>query len=98
MPMEPAVIGCYDSVTIRVPGRTVRNLAAGSLRRLTVRCGGGGVVRRRPPADGVTLNRIADTAFNHGEVVDIAAHLADQIGARMTNSPAMRQAERSDAG
>src|SRR3984957_3766857 len=47
-----------------------------------------------PPADTVTINRIADTAFNHGEVVDIAAYLADQIGGRMTNSPAMRRAER----
>jgi carboxypeptidase Q len=33
-------------------------------------------------------------SFNHGEVVDIAAYLADQIGGRMTNSPAMRKAER----
>ena len=47
-----------------------------------------------PPADVVTVNRIADAAFNHGEVVDIAAYLADQIGGRMTNSPAMRRAER----
>jgi carboxypeptidase Q len=47
-----------------------------------------------PPADPVVVNRIADTAFNHGEVVDIAAYLADQIGGRMTNSPAMRRAER----
>jgi carboxypeptidase Q len=47
-----------------------------------------------PPADVATLNRIADAGFNHGEVADIAAHLADQIGGRMTNSPAMRQAER----
>jgi carboxypeptidase Q len=46
-----------------------------------------------PPADTVTLNRIADAAFNHGEVVDIAAYLSDQIGGRMTNSPAMRRAE-----
>ena len=47
-----------------------------------------------PPADPVTLNRIADAAFNHGEVVETAAYLADQIGGRMTNSPAMRAAER----
>ncbi len=47
-----------------------------------------------PPADAVTVNRIADEAFNHGEVNDIAAYLADQIGGRMTNSPAMRKAER----
>ncbi|MEP6547257.1 MAG: M20/M25/M40 family metallo-hydrolase [Gammaproteobacteria bacterium] len=47
-----------------------------------------------PPGEPVTVNRIADAAFNHGEVVDIAAYLADQIGGRLTNSPAMRRAER----
>lgn len=46
-----------------------------------------------PPAEPVTINRITDAAFNHGEVVDIAAYLSDQIGGRMTNSPAMRRAE-----
>jgi carboxypeptidase Q len=46
------------------------------------------------PPDPVTVSRITDAAFNHGEVVDIAAYLADQIGGRMTNSPAMRRAER----
>ncbi len=47
-----------------------------------------------PPAEPVTVNRISDAAFNHGEVVDIAAYLADQIGGRLTNSPSMRRAER----
>jgi len=47
-----------------------------------------------PPVDAVTLNRIADAGFNHGEVVETAAYLADQIGGRLTNSPAMRAAER----
>ncbi len=51
------------------------------------------LVHAAAPVDAVTLNRIADTAFNHGEVVEIAAYLADQIGARMTNSPGMRTAE-----
>ncbi len=46
------------------------------------------------PADSISINRIADVGFNHGEVTDIAAHLADQIGGRLTNSPAMRKAER----
>jgi len=46
------------------------------------------------PVDGETLNRIADAGFNHGEVVETAAYLADHIGGRMTNSPAMRTAER----
>lgn len=45
------------------------------------------------PVDTVSLNRIADEGFNHGEVVETAAYLADRIGARMTNSPAMRTAE-----
>jgi carboxypeptidase Q len=69
----------------------VRNLVAGScacaLFTLTS-------FAAAPPAEVHTVNRIADAAFNHGEVVDIAAYLADQIGGRMTNSPAMRKAER----
>ena len=47
-----------------------------------------------PPVDATTLNQIADAGFNHGEVVETAAYLADQIGGRLTNSPAMRTAER----
>ena len=50
------------------------------------------------PVDTITLNRIADAGFNHGEVVETAAYLADQIGGRMTNSPAMRVAERWTQG
>ena len=46
-----------------------------------------------PPVDAGTLNRIADEGFNRGQVVETAAHLADEIGGRMTNSPAMRKAE-----
>src|SRR5271170_6539525 len=46
------------------------------------------------PVDGTTVNRIADIGFNHSEVADTAAYLADEIGGRMTNSPAMRKAER----
>ena len=45
-------------------------------------------------AESLTINRIADVGFNHSEVVDTAAYLADEIGGRMTNSPAMRKAER----
>lgn len=44
-------------------------------------------------ADPQTLNRIADAGFNHGEVVQTIEYLSDQIGGRMTNSPAMRKAE-----
>jgi hypothetical protein len=46
------------------------------------------------PVDALTVNRIADASFNHGEVVETAAYLADRIGGRMTNSPSMRVAER----
>ncbi|MGA2708468.1 MAG: M20/M25/M40 family metallo-hydrolase [Steroidobacteraceae bacterium] len=44
--------------------------------------------------DAITINRITDAAFNHGEVLDTAEYLADQIGGRLTNSPSMRAAER----
>ena len=44
-------------------------------------------------AEAITINRIADVGFNHSEVVDTASYLADEIGGRMTNSPAMRRAE-----
>ncbi|HEX9392421.1 MAG TPA: M20/M25/M40 family metallo-hydrolase [Usitatibacteraceae bacterium] len=46
------------------------------------------------PVDPGTVNRIADASFNHGQVVETAAYLADRIGGRMTNSPSMRVAER----
>jgi carboxypeptidase Q len=46
------------------------------------------------PAVANALNRIADEGFNHSEVPQTAEYLADQIGGRMTNSPAMRKAER----
>jgi len=45
------------------------------------------------PVNLTTINRIADAGFNHGEVVETAEYLADRIGGRMTNSPAMRTAE-----
>ena len=45
------------------------------------------------PLDPTMINRIADQAMNHGEVVDTAAYLTDRIGPRLTNSPAMRAAE-----
>ena len=46
------------------------------------------------PGESVAINRISDEGFNHSQVVDTAAYLADEIGGRMTNSPAMRKAER----
>lgn len=44
------------------------------------------------------LNSIADEGFNHSEIAETAEYLADQIGGRMTNSPAMRRAEHWTAG
>lgn len=40
------------------------------------------------------MNEIADVGFNHSEIPESAEYLDDQIGGRMTNSPAMRRAER----
>jgi hypothetical protein len=48
----------------------------------------------KAPVGGDILNKIADEGFNHGEVFETAEYLADHIGGRMTNSPAMRTAER----
>ena len=45
------------------------------------------------PVDPATLERISDEGFNHGQVVETAEYLADRIGGRLTNSPAMRAAE-----
>ncbi len=40
-----------------------------------------------------TINKIADAGLKHGEVMETVQYLTDQIGPRMTNSPAMRKAE-----
>ena len=47
---------------------------------------------------GDDANRIVDQAYNHGQVVQTVAHLTDEIGGRLTNSPAMREAERWTSG
>jgi carboxypeptidase Q len=39
------------------------------------------------------MNRLIDHGLNHSQVMVIAEHLMDSIGARLTNSPQMRQAE-----
>jgi carboxypeptidase Q len=44
--------------------------------------------------DRVAINGIIDQGFNHSQVMQTAAHLTDQIGGRLTNSPQMREAER----
>lgn len=46
------------------------------------------------PLDPNTINRIADQSFAHSQVMQTAAYLTDRIGGRITNSPAMREAER----
>jgi carboxypeptidase Q len=47
----------------------------------------------KAPVDGNVLNEIADAGFNHGEVLETAAFLADHIGGRLTNSPSMQVAQ-----
>ncbi|MBN8806769.1 MAG: M20/M25/M40 family metallo-hydrolase [Sphingomonas sp.] len=44
-------------------------------------------------ADYSMTNRIIDEGFNRSQVMTTAEYLADQIGPRLTNSPAMRKAE-----
>lgn len=39
------------------------------------------------------MNRVIDQGLNHSQVMQTAEYLADRIGGRLTNSPAMRQAE-----
>ena len=68
----------------------IRSILAASV---AVFASAAGANLRASPVDGQTLNRIADAGFNHGEVVDTIEYLSDQIGGRMTNSPAMRKAE-----
>ncbi len=48
----------------------------------------------RSAAARAVMNEIADAGFNHSEIPETAEYLDDQIGGRMTNSPAMRRAER----
>ncbi|WCT72113.1 M20/M25/M40 family metallo-hydrolase [Sphingomonas naphthae] len=50
------------------------------------------------PLDAPTINRIADQSFQHSQVMQTAAYLTDRIGGRMTNSPAMREAEKWTQG
>lgn len=50
--------------------------------------------RAVPPVDALTMERIADQGFNHGQVLRYVETLTDGIGGRLTNSPAMREAER----
>jgi len=39
------------------------------------------------------MNQVIDQGLKHSQVMQIAEHLMDSIGGRMTNSPQMRQAE-----
>ena len=50
------------------------------------------------PLDAETVNRIADQSFSHSQVMQTAAYLTDRIGGRLTNSPAMREAEKWTQG
>ena len=44
--------------------------------------------------DPATVAVLVDQGTNHSEVMTTAEYLADVIGPRMTNSPAMREAEK----
>jgi carboxypeptidase Q len=68
-------------------------LGCGALAVSTVLAAAPGGSRPASP-ERVVLNEIADVGFNQSEVPETAEYLADQIGGRMTNSPAMRRAER----
>ena len=50
--------------------------------------------RAAEQADLSTINRIVDEGFNRSHLPMTAAYLTDRIGARLTNSPQMREAER----
>lgn len=39
------------------------------------------------------MNRLIDEGFNHSQVAELASHLTDRIGSRLTNSPQARRAE-----
>src|SRR3546814_3462246 len=47
----------------------------------------------RGAVDRGAVNRIIDEGTNHSQVMQTAQYLSDMIGARLTNSPAMRKAE-----
>jgi carboxypeptidase Q len=81
---------------MRVPGENM--LLVRTFGLLVSLCFGSVATVLAAPVDTGTLNKIADAGFNHGEVVETAAYLADQIGGRLTNSPAMRAAERWTQG
>lgn len=53
-----------------------------------------GAVLADSEVDLLTINRIVDEGFNRSELPQTAAYLTDRIGARITNSPQMRLAER----
>ncbi len=47
-----------------------------------------------PEKSNTETARIIDEGLNHSEVMQTAQYLTDRIGGRMTNSPAMREAEK----
>jgi hypothetical protein len=68
------------------------------MRRLAVALSAATAIALALPAaaqspDRTVINGIIDQGLNHSQVMRTAAHLTDNIGGRLTNSPAMRQAE-----
>jgi carboxypeptidase Q len=50
-------------------------------------------IAKGPDGPSAPVDKIVDEGTNHSEVMRIAQYLTDVIGARLTNSPQMRQAE-----
>ena len=53
---------------------------------------GAAIARAEEPVDLDLVNRIRDEGFHHSQVAEIATHLTDVIGARVTGSPSMLRA------
>lgn len=63
------------------------------MRRALLAAAGLLLVGAAPATDVPITARIIDEGFSHSEVVATATYLADHIGGRLTNSPAIRTAE-----
>jgi hypothetical protein len=51
-----------------------------------------GMARAEENIDLVVINQIRDEGFNHSQVADILRYLTDDIGARLTGAPPMKEA------
>ena len=74
----------------RITGGTMRHLLLAATAAVTVAATIAAPVAAQ---DRGSVNRIIDEGTHHSQVMVTAQHLSDVIGPRLTNSPAMRQAE-----